>query len=97
METPAPLHIVIVDDHALVRAGVAHLLRDLRPGCEISQAADLAQALAVLAARPDVALVILDVHLPGQPPLHALRTLRRSHPLLPVALLTADSDPDLAH
>ena len=97
METPAPLHIVIVDDHAIVRAGVAHLLRDLRPGCEISQAADLAQALAVLAARPDVALVILDVHLPGQPPLHALRTLRRSHPLLPVALLTADSDPDLAH
>jgi DNA-binding NarL/FixJ family response regulator len=93
---PSPLHIVVVDDHAVVRAGVAQLLRDLRPGCDISQASDLAQALAVLAARPDVALVVLDVHLPGQPPLHALHTLRRSHPLLPVALLSADTDPALA-
>lgn len=93
---PQPPHLLIVDDHAVVRAGVAQLLRDLRPGCTVSQAADLAQAQAVLAARPDVALVVLDVHLPGQPPLQALHTLRRSHPLLPVALLSADSDPGLA-
>lgn len=92
----APQHLLIVDDHAVVRGGVAQLLQGLRPGCEVSQAADLPQAQAVLAARPDVSLVVLDVHLPGQPPLHALHALRRSHPLLPVALLSADSDPGLA-
>lgn len=93
---PPPPHVLIVDDHAVVRAGVAQLLRELRPGCETSQAADLAQAQGVLAARPDVTLVVLDVHLPGQPPLHALHALRRSHPLLPVAMLSADTDPGLA-
>ncbi len=96
---PAPLHLLIVDDHAVVRVGLAVLLRGLRGqqgGCEVTEAGDLAEAQAALAARPDIALVVLDVHLPGMPPLQALHTLRRSHPLLPVALLSADTDAELA-
>jgi two-component system, NarL family, nitrate/nitrite response regulator NarL len=102
MSTPAAVdaapagHVLVVDDHSVVRAGVAQLLRSWRGGCEVSEAANLAQAQALLAARPDVGLVVLDVHLPGEAPLHALHTLRRSHPLLPVLVLSADSDPDLA-
>jgi len=93
---PAPLHLLVVDDHAVVRLGLVQLLRGLREGVEVSEAADLAQAQAVLAARPDVALVVLDVHLPGQPPLAALQVLRSSRPLLPVVMLSADTDRDLA-
>jgi DNA-binding NarL/FixJ family response regulator len=92
----ATVHLLIVDDHAVVRMGLVQLLRQLPGGCELSEAADLSQALAVLAARPDVALVVLDVHMPGLAPLQALSTLRRSHPLLPVLLLSADTDADLA-
>jgi DNA-binding NarL/FixJ family response regulator len=91
-----PLHLLVVDDHAVVRLGLVQLMRGLRAGCEVSDAADLGAAKAVLAARPDVALVVLDVHLPGLAPLQALHELRRSHPLLPVLLLSADTDPDLA-
>ncbi|KPF55051.1 hypothetical protein D621_09005 [beta proteobacterium AAP51] len=91
-----PLHLLIVDDHAVVRVGLAVLLRGLREGCEVTEAGDLAAAQAALLARPDIALVVLDVHLPGKAPLEALHTLRRSHPLLPVALLSADTDAELA-
>ena len=91
-----PLHLLIVDDHAVVRLGLAVLLRGLRGGCEVTEAAGLAEAQAALAARPDIALVVLDVHLPGCPPLEPLYQLRRSHPLLPVAMLSADSDAELA-
>jgi two-component system, NarL family, nitrate/nitrite response regulator NarL len=91
-----PVHLLIVDDHAVVRLGLAQVLRQILGGCEVSEANDLAQALAVLAARPDVALVVLDVHLPGTAPLQALSTVRRGFPLLPVLLLSADTDPDLA-
>jgi DNA-binding NarL/FixJ family response regulator len=94
--TTTPVHLLIVDDHAVVRLGLAQLLRQMPGGCEVSEAADLSQALAVLAARPDVALVVLDVHLPGMPPLQALSSMRRSFPLLPVLLLSADTDADLA-
>lgn len=92
----APLHLLVVDDHAVVRLGLVQLLRGWRDGVEVSEAGDLAQALAALAVRPDVALVVLDVHLPGHPPLAALQALRRSRPLLPVVMLSADTDRDLA-
>jgi DNA-binding NarL/FixJ family response regulator len=90
------LHLLVVDDHAVVRVGLAQLLRGLRAGCEVSEAADLTQAHGVLAARPDVALVVLDVHLPGQAPLQALHSLRRQYPLLPVVLMSGDTSPALA-
>lgn len=90
------LHFLIVDDHAVVRTGLVALIQSERPGCRVSEAGDLGQAQAVLAAHADVSLVVLDVHLPGQPPLAALQTLRRVHPLLPVALLSADTDAALA-
>jgi DNA-binding NarL/FixJ family response regulator len=89
-------HFLIVDDHAVVRAGLAGLLRSERRGCRVSEAGDLAQAQALLALHSDISLVVLDVHLPGQPPLAALQSLRRQYPLLPVALLSADTDAVLA-
>lgn len=91
-----PVHLLIIDDHTVVRIGLTQLLSQLPGGCEVSQAADLQQAQALLDARPDIALVVLDVHLPDMPPLAALSALRRSHPLLPVLLLSADTDRDLA-
>jgi DNA-binding NarL/FixJ family response regulator len=54
--------VVLVDDHALFRAGVAAELAD---GVDlVGEAGDVAKAIVVIrATRPDV--VLLDVHLPG--------------------------------
>ncbi|MGB7982205.1 MAG: response regulator transcription factor [Candidatus Nanopelagicales bacterium] len=54
--------VVLVDDHGLFRAGVAH---ELAEAVElVGEAGDVAKAIAVIhATRPDV--VLLDVHLPG--------------------------------
>lgn len=56
------LRVVLVDDHAMVRAGVRAELGD---GFDIvGEAADVAEAIRViLDSTPDV--VLLDVHLPG--------------------------------
>ena len=37
----AMIHFLIVDDHAVVRAGLAALMRSERPGCRVSEAGDL--------------------------------------------------------
>ena len=64
--------ILLVDDHALVRAGLKRLLATLDQG-EILEAANGQDALALLRAeRPG--LVILDLNLPG---LGGLELLRR--------------------
>ncbi|MFN0090736.1 MAG: response regulator [Acidimicrobiales bacterium] len=62
MNAEGRVRVVVVDDHALVRAGVA---AELGAAVEIvGGAADVDEAVAVIAAaRPDV--VLLDVHLPG--------------------------------
>lgn len=60
--TPSRLRVVLVDDHAMVRAGVRAELGD---SCDIvGEAADVDEAVRViLETAPDV--VLLDVHLPG--------------------------------
>jgi DNA-binding NarL/FixJ family response regulator len=65
--------ILLVDDHALVRAGLKRLLATLPCG-EIIEAADGRAALALLRTeKPD--LVILDLNLPGLGGLELLRRL----------------------
>ena len=65
---PAPaarLRLLVVDDHALVRAGVRAELTAHAPDLEVvAEAEDVEGAVAAVhALRPDV--VLLDVHLPG--------------------------------
>ena len=61
----APLRLLVVDDHALVRAGVRAELTARAPDLEVvAEAEDVEGAVAAVhALRPDV--VLLDVHLPG--------------------------------
>ena len=60
-----PLRVLLVDDHALIRAGVrAQLERVPQRITVVGEAEDVPGAIAaVRALKPDV--VLLDVHLPG--------------------------------
>ena len=85
--------VVIVDDHAMFRAGVRAELGDAVE--VLAEAADVDQAVkAVLAHRPDV--VLLDVHLPGG---GGAEVMRRSHSEVPdtrfLALSVSDAAEDV--
>ena len=95
------LRIVVVDDQALVRAGL-RLILESEPGFEvIAEAGDGEQALAVIAAhRPDV--VLMDVRMPGIDGLEATRRLTTattglngSTDVPPVLILTTFEDDDV--
>jgi two-component system, NarL family, invasion response regulator UvrY len=82
--------ILLVDDHAIVRAGLRRLLAALP--AEIAECASGDEALAqVRAAAPD--LVVLDLNLPGIGGLELLRRLRRERPGLAVLVLSMHADP----
>jgi DNA-binding NarL/FixJ family response regulator len=69
------MKILVVDDHAIVRDGLARLLVSADLG-EIVQAASGREALSqVRTARPD--LIILDLNMPGLGGLELLRRLAR--------------------
>jgi DNA-binding NarL/FixJ family response regulator len=77
--TSTPVRVLIVDDHAMFRAGVRAELGTAagRPVDIVAEAADVDQAVAaVLEHRPDV--VLLDVHLPGGGGAEVMRRLSTS-------------------
>ena len=90
-----PLSVVIVDDHAVVRKGVRGLL-EAQPGFRVvAEAGDVPGGLAAVRAhRP--ALVVLDIHLPGQPSLPAIAQIKLISPGTRVLVLTMYDDPMFA-
>lgn len=92
-ETP-PRTILVVDDHALVRAGLRSVIQqrfgDRHP---LAEAASLAEALSFLDTRAaDVFVLLLDLHLPDVRGLAGLQLVRQRHPQLPVIVVSGLQD-----
>lgn len=92
------MKILVVDDHALVREGLRHVLQDLdgQP-VRIVEAASSAEALARARENADLDLVLLDLRLPDASGLDTLQELGRVVPDLPVVLLSGEESADVMH
>ena len=83
----APLRVLLVDDHALVRAGMRSLLQDLPDVEVVAEAGDGAEALAAAEReRPDV--VLMDIAMKGMNGLEAAARLREGLPGVKVIILS---------
>lgn len=89
-----PVKLLIVDDHAIVREGLAALLRQLGPDVVVLQARDVPQGLDVLGRHPDLDLVLLDLTLPGIGGLAAIKEFGARQPGLAVMILSSSEDPE---
>ena len=86
-----PIRVFLLDDHEIVRRGVADVLETDPSLTVVGEAKNAAQALArVPALRPDVA--VLDVRLPDGDGVSVCRELRATMPDLRVIMLTSYSD-----
>ncbi|MBE5851818.1 MAG: response regulator transcription factor [Lachnospiraceae bacterium] len=81
--------ILVVDDESRMRKLVRDFLT--KSGFEVLEAADGIEALNVFDANQDIALVILDVMMPGKDGLQVCREIRQTSQI-PVIMLTAKSD-----
>jgi DNA-binding NarL/FixJ family response regulator len=86
-------HVVLADDHELVRGGIQGLI-ELLPGVEvIAEASSGEELLTVLESiTPD--LVITDIHMPGIDGLEAVARIRLRHPVLPILALSMHDTAD---
>jgi two-component system NtrC family response regulator len=81
-----PMTILVIDDDAGLRAGLAETIGDL--GHRALEAADGQAGLAML-AREQVSAVLLDLRMPGLDGIEVLRRIRALSDPPPVAVLTA--------
>jgi two-component system response regulator DevR len=88
-----PVRVFLVDDHEVVRRGVAEVLED-DPGITVAgEAGSMAEALArVPAVRPDI--VVIDMRLPDGDGAELCRGLRDRVPGLRCMVLTSYSEQD---
>jgi DNA-binding NarL/FixJ family response regulator len=85
------IRLVIADDHELIREGIKKLVRHCADLKVVGEAADLRQAIALVAqVRPDVA--VLDISMPDSGGLDGLAELRRHFPGLRVIMLSMHAE-----
>jgi len=86
-EKAAPVRVVIVDDHNLLRAGLRKILAQ-DPAIEVvAEASNGEEALALL-GRVTAEVVLLDLHMPGLGGIETVRRMRRHRPGVRVVVLS---------
>jgi DNA-binding NarL/FixJ family response regulator len=86
------LKVLLVDDHALFRAGLRLLLATLNPVIHVLEAGTVAEALALAALHPDLRLCLLDLSLRTESGLSALARVKAAAPQIAVVVVSAADD-----
>lgn len=86
------IQLLMADDHAIMRAGLAELFA-LQPDVRVvGQAASAAEVLAQVPSE-EVGLLLLDLNMPGDSGVPLITRVLRLRPDLPILVLSMNSDP----
>jgi DNA-binding NarL/FixJ family response regulator len=80
--------VLIVDDHAILRAGVREMLAEEQDLQVVAEAGSAEDALQQLRNGLQVDVVVLDITLPGQSGIDLLKQLKRDQPELAILVLS---------
>ena len=86
------IHIVIADDHPLMRGALRQALSSTLSGAIVREAEDLPSLGKALATGEPVDLILLDLAMPGVSGFSGLLYLRSQHPEVPVVVVSATED-----
>ncbi|GAB4169553.1 MAG: response regulator transcription factor [Rhodocyclaceae bacterium] len=85
------IRILIVDDHAILRAGLKHLLSEVADICVAGEAGNGIDALA-LARQGQWDAMVLDMSMPGRSGIELIKQLKAEHPRLPILVLSMHAE-----
>ncbi len=85
------LHVLLVDDHPLVRNGLRALLASVASMTVVGEASSGEEAIAQAAElQPDI--ILMDLHMPGLNGVEATRRIVQAHPHIGILVLTMLED-----
>ncbi len=81
------INVLIADDHALIREGLKKILNAEPDMTVVGEANNVVELFKQL-ERPVINIVLLDITMPGESGLDALKELRQKYPHVPVLILS---------
>lgn len=95
MQQGRQITVVLADDHVVVRRGLRMLL-DQAPELRVAGEAGDADAALEASVNEGTDVLVLDLNMPGRPPLEMLAEIADSAPGVAVVVLTMERDPAFA-
>ncbi|HEY2083638.1 MAG TPA: response regulator transcription factor [Verrucomicrobiae bacterium] len=89
------IRVLIIDDHAIVRRGLAEVFSDEFSDLKIGEADNSRSALE-LATVQEWDIVLLDINIPGRNGLDVLSEIKRIRPQTPVVIVSAYPEEEFA-
>jgi DNA-binding NarL/FixJ family response regulator len=89
------MHILIADDHAVVRRGLKEILADALPDAEFFEAGNGDEVLSHL-GKTQIGLLVLDISMPGRSGMDVLQDVKHIYPRLPVIILSCQPEEQYA-
>lgn len=90
-----PQRLLLVDDHPMVREGLARVLEGAGPGWEIHGAGNAFEALGLM-RRSEFDVAVVDLSMPGMSGLDLIRRIRAEHPRTRVLVLSMHAEEQYA-
>ncbi len=87
------MKLLIVDDHAVVREGLAAMLHQADSITEVLQAESGEAGIAIAKSHLDLAVVMLDLAMPGMAGIAAILAFGAARPDVPIIVISASETP----
>ncbi|GAM06822.1 MULTISPECIES: response regulator transcription factor [Novosphingobium] len=81
--------VLIADDHPLFRQALALAVGQVAPDAQILEAGTLVAASSAVAAHPDLALILLDLKMPGAVGFSGIALLHAERPDVPILVVSS--------
>lgn len=87
------MKILLIDNHALFREGLGHILRQLS-GDKVNTlgAGNFMDGLRLAGQNPDLDLALLELKTPGSDGVSAIKIFRQRYPYIPLVVVSSDED-----
>jgi DNA-binding NarL/FixJ family response regulator len=89
------MHILIADDHAVVRRGLREILADALPDADFTEVGNGDEVLSHLGKSP-TSMLVLDISMHGRSGMDVLRDVKHMYPRLPVIILSCQPEDQYA-
>lgn len=88
------MKILIADDHWIVRETLKHVMKRVSRKFEPLEAANFADAQAILDSEQNIGLMLIDLIMPGFNEFEGLMKLRAKYPEIPIVVVSVHEDPE---